>query len=157
MATMNDGILCWSYTGVRNKTYCRILWIVWLCLMLLLFACTGITTAVITLPDEMKQILTWITLCVGGVVTAIFALIWLWERFVPKKYSYSANEKELTVAYGRYRHFPFDQVRSLERQRERNAILLKTSSFSLEVFAADDDYEEVWAFLAGHLTNHCLA
>ncbi len=102
MATMNDGILCWSYTGVRNKTYCRILWIVWLCLMLLLFACTGITTAVITLPDEMKQILTRISLCLGGVVTAIFALIWLWESFLPKKYSYSANEKELTVAYGRY-------------------------------------------------------
>ena len=147
----NDGGLSWTYTGTANKTHCKILWIVWLCVMLLLLFCTWIISAVTGLSAEMSRFLLWVSLGVAGFVTGIFVLIWVWECFVPKKYAYSADENKLTVAYGRYRRLPYEQVKGLARQRERNAIILKLSHFSLEVFVADDDYEEVWEYL----TKHC--
>lgn len=146
----NDGGLSWTYTGTANKTHCKILWIVWLCVMLLLF-CTWIISDVTVLSAEMSRFLLWVSLGVAGFVTGIFALIWVWECFVLKKYAYSADENKLTVAYGRYRRLPYEHVKGLARQRERNAIILKLSHFSLEVFVADDDYEQVWEFL----TKHC--
>ena len=143
----NDGCLSWTYIGSGNKTHSRILWIVWLIVMLLLFSCIWIMSAVTGLTAEMSRFLQRIFLGVAGFVTAIFAFIWLWERFIPKKYSYSVDENKLTVAYGRYRRLPFDEIKGFVRRRERDAIILKLSSFSLEIFVADKDYEEVWEFL----------
>ena len=149
----NDGSLCWTYTGAGNKTHCRILWIVWLCMILLLFTCIGIISAVSGLSDEMNQFLLWISLGLAGFVTVVFALIWLWERFVTKNYSYTVDDKKLTVAYGRYRRLFLDQVKSLTQQRERNVILLKSSLIPLEIYVPDEDYNEVWDYLTAHCLN----
>lgn len=149
----NDGSMSWTYTGAFNKTHCRILWIVWLCVMLLLFSCIGIMSAVIGLPDEMNRFLLWISLGLAGFITVIFALIWLRERFVAKKYSYTIDDKKLSVAYGRYRYLFPDQVKSLERRQERNAIVIKTSLIPTEIFVSNEHYNEIWDFLTAHCPN----
>ena len=147
MGRKNDGSLCWTYTGAGNRTYCRILWGIWLCLMLLLFVCMGFVAAMTQLQEDMKPFLLHLSLGIAGFVTLVFVLIWLWERFVPKKYSYALNEKELTVNTGRYRHLPLNQIKGLKQNKSRDAILLKHSPFPLEIFVPANDYDEVWHFL----------
>ena len=148
-----DGSMSWTYTGAWNKTHCRVLWIVWLCVMLLLFSCIGIMSAVIGLPDEMNRFLLCLALGLAGFVTAIFALIWLWERFAAKKYAYTMDDKKLTAAHGRYRHLYLDQVKSLKRQPERNAIVINASLIPTEIFVPAERYSEVWDFLTAHCRN----
>lgn len=152
----DDGCWHWEYTGPYAKGYGKKLWLVWLFVMVLLYACFGIIAIVEGTSQLIMGILLTIALALSLLVTLIFASIWL---FTCRKKGcvYTANDRVFSptnsLYSGRYTKLYFDDVKSLTQCRQRDAIILKAGALPMEVYADSDDFASVWSFLRDRCRN----
>lgn len=152
----NDGCWHWEYTGPHAKGSGKNLWIIWLFVVVLLNACFGIIAIVQGTSPLIIRVLLITALALSLLVTGIFVLIWLFMRR-KKGCVYTANDRVFSptnsLSSGRYTKLYFDDVKSLTQCSQRDAIILKASALSMEVYADRDDYPAVWNFLREHCPN----
>lgn len=152
----DDGCWHWEYTGPHAKGSGKNLWIIWLFVMVLLFACFGIIAIAEGTSQLIIRVLLIAALALGLFVTLIFVLIWFYTRR-KKICMYTANDRAFSptnsLSSGRYTKLYFDDVKSLTQCRQRDAIILKTAALPVEVYANRDDYTAVWNFLREHCPN----
>lgn len=155
----DDGCWHWEYTGPYAMGFGKKLWLVWLFVMVLLYACCGIIAIVDGASQLIIRVLLVIALALSLLITLIFALIWLFTRR-KKGCVYTANDRVFSptnsLYSGRYTKLYFDDVKSLTQCRQRDAIILKARALSMEVYADSDDYDAVWSFLRDRCRNAAI-
>lgn len=152
----DDGCWHWEYTGPHARGFGKNLWIVWLFVMVLLYACFGIIAIAKGTTQLMIRVLLVAALALSLFVTLIFALIWLFTRR-KKRCVYTANDRTFSPTNSlhsdRYTKLYFDDVKFLTQCRQRDAIILKARALPMEVYANSDDYDAVWNFLRDRCKN----